>query len=101
MVQPLTEQRAYSLCVRGLSEETAQIPVAFDPSLRPTEDIAKFTAELQKYNRYFGSSDLPIIGLVPFSNILSVPRTLDIASVIDGQWVNQGEAKHVVFCTQV
>lgn len=32
---------------RGLSEETAQIPVAFDPSLRPTEDIAKFTAELQ------------------------------------------------------
>jgi phosphate acetyltransferase len=50
---------------RGLSEETAQIPVAFDPSLRPTEEIAKFTAELQKYNRYFGSSDLPIIGLVP------------------------------------
>lgn len=78
---------------RGLTEETAQIPVAFDPSLRPTEDIAKFTAELQKYNRYFGSSDLPIIGLVPFSNTLSVPRTLDIANVIDGQWVHQGEAK--------
>ncbi len=78
---------------RGLSEETAQIPVAFDPSLRPTEDIAKFTTELQKYNRYFGSNDLPIIGLVPFSNTLSVPRTLDIAHVIDGQWVHQGEAK--------
>ncbi|MCU7698219.1 phosphate acetyltransferase [Acinetobacter sp. AYS6] len=78
---------------RGLTEETAQIPVAFDPSLRPTEDIAKFTTELQKYNRYFGSSDLPIIGLVPFSNTLSVPRTLDIANVIDGQWVHQGEAK--------
>ncbi|PVA02603.1 phosphate acetyltransferase, partial [Acinetobacter nosocomialis] len=78
---------------RGLSEETAQIPVAFDPSLRPTEDIAKFTTELQKYNRYFGSNDLPIIGLVPFSNTLSVPRTLDIANVIDGQWVHQGEAK--------
>ncbi|WP_368678087.1 phosphate acetyltransferase [Acinetobacter lactucae] len=78
---------------RGLTEETAQIPVAFDPSLRPTEEIAKFTNELQKYNRYFGSSDLPIIGLVPFSNTLSVPRTLDIANVIDGQWVHQGEAK--------
>ncbi|MBI0422635.1 phosphate acetyltransferase [Acinetobacter sp. ACIN00229] len=78
---------------RGLTEETAQIPVAFDPSLRPTEEIAKFTIELQKYNRYFGSSDLPIIGLVPFSNTLSVPRTLDIANVIDGQWVHQGEAK--------
>ena len=78
---------------RGLTEETAQIPVAFDPSLRPTEEIAKFTTELQKYNRYFGSSDLPIIGLVPFSNTLSVPRTLDIANVIDGQWVHQGEAK--------
>lgn len=78
---------------RGLTEETAQIPVAFDPSLRSTEEIAKFTSELQKYNRYFGSSDLPIIGLVPFSNTLSVPRTLDIANVIDGQWVHQGEAK--------
>ncbi|EXS30169.1 phosphate acetyltransferase [Acinetobacter sp. 742879] len=78
---------------RGLTEETAQIPVAFDPSLRPTEEIAKFTTELQKYNRYFGSSDLPIIGLVPFSNTLSVPRTLDIANVIDGQWIHQGEAK--------
>lgn len=78
---------------RGLTEETAQIPVAFDPSLRPTEEIAKFTSELQKYNRYFGSSDLPIIGLVPFSNTLSVPRTLDIANVIDGQWIHQGEAK--------
>lgn len=32
---------------RGLTEETAQIPVAFDPSLRPTEEIAKFTTELQ------------------------------------------------------
>lgn len=78
---------------RGLTEETAQIPVAFDPSLRPTEEITKFTSELQKYNRYFGSSDLPIIGLVPFSNTLSVPRTLDIANVIDGQWAHQGEAK--------
>ncbi|MDO1816913.1 phosphate acetyltransferase, partial [Escherichia coli] len=58
-----------------------------------TEDIAKFTAELQKYNRYFGSSDLTIIGLVPFSNTLSVPRTFDIASVIDVQWINQVEAK--------
>ena len=40
-----------------------------------------------------GTDDLPIIGLVPFSNILSVPRSLDIASVVDGTWLHEGEAK--------
>ena len=78
---------------RGLPEETAQIPLTIDPSLRLSQDIEKFSTELQKYNRHLGTQELPIIGMVPFSNILSVPRTLDIASVIDGEWVHQGEAK--------
>ncbi|WP_215904551.1 DUF2000 domain-containing protein, partial [Acinetobacter junii] len=41
------------------------------------EKIAEFSKELQRYNRFMGTDDLPIIGLVPFSNILSVPRSLD------------------------
>ena len=40
-----------------------------------------------------GTDELPIIGLVPFSNILSVPRSLDIAAIVEGTWLHQGEAK--------
>ncbi|MCK4089418.1 phosphate acetyltransferase [Acinetobacter radioresistens] len=78
---------------KGLPEEVAQIPVTIDPSLRLSAEIATFTIELQKYNRYLGTADLPIIGLVPFSNTLSVPRTLDIARLIQGEWIHQGEAR--------
>ena len=79
---------------RGLPEETAQIPLTIDPSLRLDTEIAAFSQELQRYNRNLGTTTLPIIGLVPFSNTLSVPRTLDIASVIEGDWIHQGEARH-------
>lgn len=78
---------------KGLPEGTAEIPVTLDPSLRLDEKIAEFSKELQRYNRFMGTDDLPIIGLVPFSNILSVPRSLDIASVVDGTWLHEGEAK--------
>ena len=40
-----------------------------------------------------GTNELPIIGLVPFSNILSVPRSLDIAPLVNGTWLHEGEAK--------
>lgn len=79
---------------RGLPEETAQIPLTIDPSLRLNTEIAAFSQELQRYNRNLGTTTLPIIGLVPFSNTLSVPRTLDIASIIEGDWIHQGEARH-------
>lgn len=39
-------------------------------------------------------SPLPIIGLVPFSSTLSVPRTTDILSTIDGTWIHEGQAQH-------
>ncbi len=79
---------------RGLPEETAHIPLTIDPSLRLDNEIAGFSKELQRYNRHLGSPTLPIIGMVPFSNTLSVPRTLDIASVVEGDWIHQGDAKH-------
>jgi hypothetical protein len=36
------------------------------------EKIAEFSKELQRYNRFMGTDDLPIIGLVPYSN--NIPR---------------------------
>ena len=78
---------------KGLPEGTAEIPVTLDPSLRLVEKLADFTLELQRYNHFIGTEDLPILGLVPFSNILSVPRSLDIAEIINGTWLHQGEAK--------
>ncbi|MFB2537995.1 MULTISPECIES: phosphate acetyltransferase [unclassified Acinetobacter] len=78
---------------RGLSDDKAQIPVAIDPNLRLEKEIADFAQQLQKYNPILGTDKLPILGLVPFSNTLSVPRTLDIASVVDGEWINKGQAE--------
>ncbi len=94
VVQPLTEQRAYSLCVHAgyLKRQLKYLSHLTRRYVQP-KTSQNLRQNCKKYNRYFGSSDLPIIGLVPFSNTLSVPRTLDIASVIDGQWINQGEAK--------
>ncbi|WP_151710154.1 phosphate acetyltransferase [Acinetobacter brisouii] len=77
---------------KGLSENAAQIPVALDTSLRLEKEISEFTTALQKFNRHIGTAALPIVGLVPFSNTLSVPRTLDIASSINATWVNEGTA---------
>ena len=78
---------------KGLPDGTAEIPVTLDPSLRLDQQIAEFSLELQRYNRFMGTDELPIIGLVPFSNILSVPRSLDIAAIVEGTWLHQGEAK--------
>ncbi|ALH94357.1 phosphate acetyltransferase [Acinetobacter equi] len=77
---------------KGLSEESAQIPVTFDPSLRLENETQTFIQNIQKTHAHIGSQQLPIIGLVPFSNILSVPRISDLASCIQATWINEGEA---------
>lgn len=77
---------------KGLPEEAAQIPVTIDPSLRLIADTNKFVIALQKFNKLLGSERCPIIGLVPFSNTLSVPRMSDLAAHISAYWINEGEA---------
>ena len=77
---------------KGLPEDSAQIPVTLDPSLRLISDTNKFVAAIQKNHAYIGSEYLPVIGLVPFSNTLSVPRISDLAAHISAEWINQGEA---------
>ena len=44
------------------------------------------------YNRFYRTDELPIIGLVPFSNILSVLRSLDIAQPLR-TWLYSGRGK--------
>ena len=78
---------------RGLPAGSAQIPVTLDPSLRLIDETAKFTVELQKTSLQLGSAQLPIIGLVPFSDILSVPRISDLAAQLQATWINEGKAQ--------
>lgn len=77
---------------KGLSEESAQIPVTLDPGLRLVEETEQFITSIQKTHPAIGSEQLPVIALVPFSNTLSVPRMSDIAQHIQAEWINLGEA---------
>ena len=79
---------------RGLPEELAQVPVTFDPSLRLISDTNQFVAAIQRTHAHLGTDSLPVIGLVPFSNSLSVPRMSDLAQQIQADWINRGEAEH-------
>ena len=78
---------------RGLPEESAQIPVTIDPSLRLVEETQSFVTEIQKTHPQIGTEQLPVIGMVPFSNTLSVPRVSDLAKQIQAEWINEGDAK--------
>ncbi|WP_425915697.1 phosphate acetyltransferase [Acinetobacter sp. TSRC1-2] len=77
---------------KGLHEDSAQVPVTFDPSLRLIGETEKFVTALQKTHAHLGSEKLPVIGLVPFSDTLSVPRISDLAAHISAEWINRGEA---------
>src|SRR5690606_23445804 len=65
---------------KGLPEESAQIPVTIDPDLRLTAETEQFIQALQQTHAHIGSEKLPVIGLVPFSKTLSVPRMSDLAA---------------------
>ncbi|MFO1365847.1 MAG: DRTGG domain-containing protein [Moraxella sp.] len=49
-----------------------------------------------KSHFYFDSDKFRLIGVVPFSNTLSVPRTWDVARELDAKWLNEGDAKTAV-----
>ncbi|TSB22351.1 phosphate acetyltransferase [Psychrobacter sp. YGAH215] len=52
-----------------------------------------FIQEVQRLSPYFDTEQFRLIGVVPFSDSLSVPRTWDIAAELDATWLNVGEAK--------
>ena len=52
-----------------------------------------FMQEVQRLSPHFNTEQFRLIGVVPFSDSLSVPRTWDIAAELDATWLNVGEAK--------
>lgn len=52
-----------------------------------------FMQEVQQLSPFFNTEQFHLIGVVPFSDSLSVPRTWDIATELDATWLNVGEAK--------
>lgn len=78
---------------RGLPADSAHIPVTMNPELRLIAETQQFAEKLRQFHAQIGSAQLPIIGLVPFSDTLSVPRVSDLAAQIQAVWVNKGKAE--------
>ena len=66
-------------------------PVAPGEAIFELDD--SFIQEVQRLSPHFDSELFRLIGVVPFSDTLSVPRTWDIAAELDATWLNVGEAK--------
>lgn len=79
--------------VQGLPANSDQIPLATDSSLRLTEPLQQLIEQVQQFSPLIGTAQFPLIGMVPFSNTLSVPRTVDVADVIGADWLNLGDAE--------
>ncbi|WP_201587738.1 phosphate acetyltransferase [Psychrobacter jeotgali] len=74
------------------------VPNTFDNQpVAPGEAVFKlddsFIQEVQRLSPHFDSEQFRLIGVVPFSDTLSVPRTWDIAAELDATWLNVGDAK--------
>lgn len=51
-----------------------------------------FMRAVQQLSPAFGGEQFALIGTVPFSASLSVPRTADVAEVLNASWLNEGDA---------
>ncbi|MDN6275768.1 phosphate acetyltransferase [Psychrobacter sp.] len=74
------------------------VPNTFDNKpVAPGEAVFEldesFIQEVQGLSPHFNTDEFRLIGVVPFSDSLSVPRTWDIAAELDATWLNVGEAK--------
>lgn len=74
------------------------VPNTFDTQpVAPGEAIleldADFIAAMQSHSPSFATDNFHLIGVVPFSNSLSVPRTWDIGQELNATWLNEGDAK--------
>ena len=52
-----------------------------------------FMQKMITLSPHFNTDQFRLIGVVPFSDSLSVPRTWDIAAELDATWLNIGDAK--------
>ncbi len=53
----------------------------------------EFVKSVKKSSPAFETDKFHLLGVVPYSNTLSIPRTWDIANDLGATWINVGEAK--------
>jgi len=78
--------------VKGLAEPDLDIMTTAGESVRNHQQIAQLIERAKPFSPMLGSADFHIIGMVPYSRVLSAPRTLDIANAIGAEWLSQGDA---------
>lgn len=76
--------------IKGLPEPHTPLG-AGDQQVRHLQPLAHLIDQLQTYSPAIGTDQFQILGLVPFSNTLSVPRIQDVAEAIEARWLNRGD----------
>lgn len=78
--------------VKNIDNHYANQPV--EPGKAKVDLAAEQLQAFKSYSPNFDTDQFRLIGLVPFSNTLSVPRTWDVAQAINAKWLSEGEAKN-------
>jgi phosphate acetyltransferase len=78
--------------VKNVDNHYDEAPVA--PGKAKVDLAAEQLQAIKSHSPYFDSDKFRLIGVVPFSNTLSVPRTWDVARELDAKWLNEGDAKN-------
>lgn len=77
--------------VKNLDNHYANDPV--EPGKAKVDLAAEQLQAFKAYSPNFHTDKFKLIGLVPFSNTLSVPHTWDVAQALNAKWLSQGDAK--------
>lgn len=77
--------------VQNIPNTFATQPVAPGEAIVSLDD--SFIKAVRQLSPHFGSEQFQLIGVVPFSETLSVPRTWDVARELGAKWLSEGEAK--------
>ncbi|MEY2863648.1 MAG: phosphate acetyltransferase [Pseudomonadota bacterium] len=86
--------------VRGLPEPELALSSP-DQSVRQVLALQHLSAQLQRFSPVIGTDQFHLLGLVPFSNTLSVPRIQDVANAIGATWLNRGDDQRRVTRTSL
>lgn len=76
--------------MKHLPEISVETPIAPGAASLPLD--AGVIGELRRYAPALGTDSFHLIGVVPFSDTLSVPRVRDVAEAVGAKWLNEGDA---------
>jgi phosphate acetyltransferase len=89
--------------VKGLPEPELAL-TAPSQSVRHVSPLNILIGQLQQFSPVLGTDHFHLLGLIPFSNTLSVPRVQDVAEAIHANWLNRGDAgrrvTHTTLCAR-